>query len=239
MKRVRNLLVPLMAVMLVSASVAVAQGQDAGQVRRRRSMRLSRGSLLGLLSLEQVQKELKLEKDKLDKIKEIGEKLTAEMRKEYAPLREIEDREQRRTKSTALAEKFDGKAREQLREVLAREQMMRLYQIRMQVRSVTESLANRFVAGRLKITDDQKKKLAKITKDAQAKRTELFSGLRDATQEKRTEAYQKYRKLREQADKDALAVLTDEQKKAFEQMKGKIIKLEMPQRGQRRPRTTT
>jgi F0F1-type ATP synthase membrane subunit b/b' len=90
-----------------------------------------------------------------------------------------------------------------------------------------------------KFPDDQQKKLAEIVKDAQAKRTELFRDLRDATPEKRTEAYQKYSKLREQTDKDALAVLNDEQKKAFEQMKGKIIKLEMPQRGQRRPRTTT
>jgi len=239
MRRVKGLLVAAMAVVLAGASVAVAQGQDAGQARRRRSMRLSRGSLLGLLSIEQVQKELKLEKDKIDKIKEIGEKLRAEMRKEYTALREIEDRQKRMEKYRELADKYDAKSREQLRDVLAREQMMRLYQIRMQVRPVLDSLDNRYVAGRLKITDDQKKKLAQIEKDMQAKRTELFRDLRNASQEKRTEAYQKYRKLREDTDKKALAVLTDEQKKAFEKMKGKAIKLETPRRGQTRPRTTT
>ena len=227
MMRVRSVSV-LAMVLVLGAALVVAQEQAPRRARRGYGGGMSRGSLLGLLSMEQVQKELKLNEEQLAKVKKLGEDLRAEMRKQYTALREIEDREKRRAKMTELSDQFDGKAREKLRDVLAREQTRRLYQIRMQVRAVTDSLGNRYVAGRLKLKDEQQKKVAQITKDMQAKRTELFASMRDATQEQRREAYEKYRKLRTDADKQALEVLTAEQKKAFEEMKGK--KFEMPTR---------
>ncbi len=105
--------------------------------------------------------------------------------------------------------------------------MIRLYQIRLQVRAVVDSLASRYVAGKLKLTEEQKEKLAQIDKDVQAKRSELFSSMRDASREQRSAAYEKYRKMRSDADDKALGLLTDEQKKAFEEMKGEKIELEM------------
>ena len=150
------------------------------------------------------------------------------MREKYAALREMDDREQRRAKMTELSDKYNRKARQQLREVLSREQMMRLYQIRMQVRPVMDSLANRFVAGRLQLTDEQKTKLAGIAKDAQAKRSELFSSMRDASEEQRREAFAKYRKIRTAANEKALGLLSAEQNEAFEKMKGE--KIELPSR---------
>jgi len=156
------------------------------------------------------------------------------MRKQYTALREIEDREKRRAKMVELTDQYDRKAREQLREVLAREQMTRLYQIRMQVRAVVDSLGSKYVAGRLKLKEEQMKKLAQISKDMQAKRSELFRNMRNASQEQRAEAYKKYGKLRSDADKEALAVLTAEQKKAFQEMQGKKIELKM-RRAQRQP----
>ena len=150
------------------------------------------------------------------------------MTEQYSSARKIEDREKRFAKYAELRDQYDQKAREGLRDVLAREQMMRLYQIRMQVRAVVDSLENRYVARRLKLTDEQKEKLAKMNKDAQAKRSELFSGLRDASDEQRREAFEKYRKLRTETGEQALGVLTAEQKKAFEDMKGE--KIELPSR---------
>jgi hypothetical protein len=181
-----------------------------------------------LLRIEQVQKELKLSEEDVAKVTKLSEKLRAEMGQQYAALREIEDREKQRAKRTELSDQFDRKAREGLRDVLAREQMMRLYQIHMQVRAVVDSLASRYIAGRLELTDEQKKKLAEINKDLQAKRSELFSGMRDANDEQRREAFEKYRKLSTETDEQALGVLTAEQKKAFEDMKGK--KIELPSR---------
>ena len=97
--------------------------------------------------------------------------------------------------------------------------------------AVADSLENRYVARRLKLTDEQKEKLAKINKDARAKRSKLFSGLRDASDEQRREAFEKYRKLRTKTGEQALALLTAEQKKAFEDMQGE--KIELPSRRRR------
>ena len=232
MNRVQSWLVLVMVLVMGAAFACAAQAQEREGARRGFGGRSSRGSLLGLLRLEQVQKEMKLSEEQTAKVKEVVEKLGTEMREQYTALREIEDRQQRTEKTTALSDEFDGKVREQLRDVVEREQIMRLYQIRMQVRPAADSLANRYVAGRLELTDEQKQKLAEIAKDSQAKQSELYATMRDATGEQRSEAYQKLGKLRSDADEKALGVLTAEQKKSFEEMKGEKIELEM-RRGRR------
>jgi len=226
MSRIRRTCVSLM---VVGAVVAAAQAQPAQRQRRGRG-RASRGSLIGLVSMEQVQKDIGLDADQVAKVKKVADTLNAEMRKESAGLREIEDRAKRMAKYAELGSKFDKKAREQLEPVLGRDKMKRLDQIRLQVRSTLESLGTKSIADRLKITDEQKKKLAAIAKDMQAKRTELFASMRDASQEDRRAAFDKYRKMREETEKSALAVLTAAQKKTFEQLKGKKIELTRPQR---------
>jgi len=212
--------------MLGVVFIAAVESQAAEESRRGSGRGSSRSSLFGLLRLEQVQKEMKLNKEQTTKVQAIIENLGAELREQYTALRESEDRQKQREKMSELRDQFDDRVREQLRDVVEREQMMRLYQIRLQVRAVVDSLANRYVAGRLKITDDQKNRLAEINKDMQAKRSELFSSMRDASREQRSEAYQKYRKIRSDADEQALGLLTAEQKKAFEEMKGEKIELQ-------------
>ena len=235
MNRVRSWLVLMMVLVLGAAFACAAQAQAPEGSQRGSGRGFSRGSLLGLLRMEQVQKEMKLSEEQTAKVQEVVEKLGAEMREQYTALREIEDRQQRMEKTTALSDEFDGKVREQLRDVVEREQMMRLYQIRMQVRPVVDSLSNRYVAGRLEVTDQQKEKLAEIAKDSQAKQSELYATMRDATDEQRSEAFQKLRQIRGDADEKALGVLTAEQKKSFEEMKGEKIELQM----RRGPRSTT
>jgi Spy/CpxP family protein refolding chaperone len=235
MKRVRSWLVLAMVLVLAVAFTSAAVAQEREGSRRGSGRGFSRGSLLGLLRMEQVQGEMKLSEEQTAKVQKLVEKLGTELREQYTALREIEDRQEMIKKATALGDEFDGKVREQLRDLVEREQIMRLYQIRMQVRSAVDSLSNRYVAGRLDLTDEQKKKLAEIAKDSQAKQSELFGTFRDATAEQRTEAYQKFRKIRSDADEKALAALTAEQKVAFEEMKGEKIELEM-RRG-RRPTT--
>ena len=71
------------------------------------------------------------------------------------------------------ARSLDGREQVQterkLTEELPREQMIRLDQIRLQVRAVVDSLASERLASRLKITDEQKKQLAEINEQLQAK----------------------------------------------------------------------
>lgn len=235
MSRVRIPLVLMMVLVLGAAFACAAQAQERQGSRRGSGRGFSRGSLLGLLRLEQVQKEMKLSEEQTAKVQEVVEKLGTEMREQYAALREIEDRQERTEKATALSDEFDGKIREQLRDVVEREQIMRLYQIRAQVRPVVDSLSNRYVAGRLELTDQQKEKVAEIAKDSRAKQSELYATMRDATDEQRSEAYQKLRQARGDADEKALGVLTTEQKAAFEEMKGEEIELQR----RRGPRSTT
>ncbi|HIF01165.1 MAG TPA: hypothetical protein EYG03_25325 [Planctomycetes bacterium] len=202
----------------------------AAQAQQRSGRGFSRSSLLGLLSLEQVQKEMKLSEEQMTEVQEIVKNLGTEMREQFSTLRSIEDRDQQRTKIIELLDQSDQKVREQLGDVVERPQLTRLYQIRLQVRAVADSLANSYVSGKLKITDDQKKKLDELNKSAQAEQLELFTSFRGASEEQRSTAFQKLRDIRSKADAAALVVLNAEQKTAFEEMKGEKIELQS-QRG--------
>jgi hypothetical protein len=225
MTRIQHVFITVSVLVMGAALVIPVQAQAPEGSRRGFRMGSRRDSLLGLLRIEQVQKELNLSEENIAKVTEISGKLGTEMREKYTALREIEDREERSAKLTELTNEFDRKTREQLLEVLSREQMMRLYQIRMQVRPIVDSLMNRYVVRQLELTEEQQKKVAEIAKNTQAKQSELFRGMRDATQEQRREVSQKLRKMRSDADENALKLLNAKQKKALEEMKGKKITL--------------
>jgi Spy/CpxP family protein refolding chaperone len=220
MIRSKSLLAVAASLALVTILVSVAQAQQRG----RRMM--GRSSFIALLSREQVQKEMNLSEEQKTKVQAVTQKLMEEAREEFAALREIEDRSKMMAKMNELSDKLDTKLREQMRDLgLEREQLRRLFQIRLQVNAVADSLSNERLAGRLELTDEQKKKLADINKDMQAKMTELFGKMSSAEQDQRGAVFQELRQLRTDTEKQALGVLTAEQKKSFEEMKGKIIEL--------------
>jgi Spy/CpxP family protein refolding chaperone len=225
----------VLAVVFAFVLVSIAAAEERAPGGRQGFGRM-RGSFVELLSLEQVQKELKLSEDQIAKVKEIGEKLRAEMREQSAGLRDIQDVQERRTKMTEASNQFDEKARGQFREVLSQEQMMRLYQIRLQVRGAVYALNNGWVADRLKLTDEQKKKAAELEKATENKVSEAYSPLSGLSQEERREKMaelrEKISKMRDEAEQKALGLLTAEQKETFEKMKGE--KLELPA-GRRQP----
>jgi hypothetical protein len=226
----QNVLVLVTVLMMGAAFVIAAETKTPQRSRRGSRGRRSRSSLLGLLSIEQVQQELKVKDTELAKIKTISEKLRAEVRKQYTELRKIKDADERRGKYAELRTQYEANSRKQLHDVLSRDQMVRLYQIRMQYRSVTDTLASKYVAGKLKLTDEQKTKAAKIGADSRTKRYAIYRTMRNADEKKRAEASEKIRELRAEADKQALALLTDEQSKAFEKMKGKKFEIKTPSR---------
>ncbi|NQT37949.1 MAG: hypothetical protein HQ581_10695, partial [Planctomycetes bacterium] len=138
MSRVRIWLVMGVAVALGAVLVSDAQAQRRGGGMR--------GSFLGLLGVEAVQKELKLSDEHLGKVKEMGEKARAEAREKYTALGDIEDRQARYAKMRELSDGLDENARKALHEMLPREQMMRLYQIRLQVRGNLFAVNNGWMA---------------------------------------------------------------------------------------------
>ena len=229
MARVGSLV--MLAVALGMGAVWVSGVEAQAPEGRRGGGMGQRDSILGLLGREEVQKELKLNEEQLSKVTELSEKLRAESREQFSSLRDIQDREQRQAKMAEMTNEMDRKVRDALRDVLEREQTMRLYQIRMQVRPVTDSLANEYVANRLQLTEDQKAKLAEMAKDVQAQLAEMRGGMRDADESQRADMRRKQRDIRSGADEKALAVLTDQQKEAFEKMKGEKFELQS-RRGQ-------
>ena len=223
----------VLAVLMISVAF-VAAAEPAKKPKRSRGGRM-RSSLLGLLSSDQVRAELKVSDEAAGKIKKISEKLRADMRAKYGEMRKIKDETKRRASYEKLRTEYDSSSRKQLHEVLAREQMIRLYQIRSQYRPVTDTLASKYIAEKLKLTDDQKTKIAKVGADSQTKRYAIYRTLRDADEKKRTAARKQLGEISAQADKDALELLTKEQKELFEKMKGKKFEIKTTPR----TRTTT
>jgi flagellar motility protein MotE (MotC chaperone) len=142
----KSLLAVAASLALVTILVSVAQAQQRG----RRMM--GRSSFIALLSREQVQKEMNLSEEQKTKVQAVTQKLMEEAREEFAALREIEDRSKMMAKMNELSDKLDTKLREQMRDLgLEREQLRRLFQIRLQVNAVADSLSNERLAGRLEL----------------------------------------------------------------------------------------
>ncbi|MEE8452659.1 MAG: hypothetical protein V3R99_12115 [Thermoguttaceae bacterium] len=219
MTHVRSLLVLAVTLLLGTALISTAEAQG------RRGGGAMRGSFIGLLSNEAVQKEMKLDEDQIGKVKAIGEKLRSEIGEQFGKLRDIEDRDKRRAKMTELMEQFDEKVREQAGEIIPREKMIRLYQIRLQVRGAVFGLNHPFVAGRLELTDEQKAKVADLEEATQKKIYGSYSGMRDLNDQQRGELFQKIRKIRTDGDAQAVELLTAEQKEAFEKLQGDKFEL--------------
>lgn len=234
MNRFRSLSA-LAVAMLVGGTVAAAFAEEGPGGPRRgggRGMAGPRDNMLGLLAMERVKKDLNLTEDQVAKVNAISEELRGQSRQEFEGLRGIQDPEQRRAKMAELAAKSDRDARAKLADVLSKEQLARLDQIRIQSRPIVENLALKEIADQLKLTDEQKAKLEQIGKDMRTKQSEIFSSMRDASPDQRGEISRKLRALRGDSDKQALELLTAEQKEAFEKMQGKKIDLQ-PERRRR------
>ncbi len=183
-----------------------------------------------LLRVEAIQTELQVAPDQKEAITKLEEQSRSERgeRIDFGSIREMSDEERREFFEKRQKEQQErvAKMKEQLEEVLFPEQMERLEQIALQIRGIA-ALADEKVAAKLKITTEQKEKLTKVQEELRGsmgeKIRELFSGgNREGMREAMT-------KMREDMEKEVLAVLTSTQQKQFEEMKGE--KFEMPEGG--------
>lgn len=217
--RLQTVLGLAVVVMLVAASDAAAQrggGRGFGGV-----------SHMGLLRVEKVQEEINLTEEQQEEVRAARQELREDREgqggggQNFRDLSDAERQEfiarmQERRQERAKAEK------EKLASILNEEQMKRLNEIYLQAAGA-QALENPEIVAALKITDEQKEKLADAQEEARNTRREqmreLFqSGDREAAREKMAE-------VRKETDAIILAVLTDEQKQQLEQMKGKAIEL--------------
>ncbi|MBC8873962.1 MAG: Spy/CpxP family protein refolding chaperone [Planctomycetes bacterium] len=190
----------------------------------------SRGgtNLLSLAQNEAVQKEIEVVDDQKAEIDKAAEEIRAGreggQRPDFRNMSEAE-RDKLFAQMRERREKEAKAGNAKLEEILLPPQIKRLKEIALQQRG-TSALTDPEVAKELKITDAQKKKLDEVST---ANRESMGTRMRELFQGGNREGVrEKMQEMRKEADGKVLGVLTAEQKKQFEGMKGE--KFEMPER---------
>ena len=186
------------------------------------------GGIGSLIRNESVQKELKMEKDQVDKATEAARKIREKFADESAKLRELPE-EERRAKSAELNRTVAAETLVAVSEVLKPEQVTRLKQIELQQAGVA-AFTRADVEKALTLNDDQKTKLKVIADESSTKMRELFGGGRGqgGGRTRGTPDQAKVTALRKEMGDRALAVLTDEQKKSWQTMTGDVFTVVQP-----------
>lgn len=178
---------------------------------------------LQLLGVEEVRTELDLMEEQTDALKTLGEEVRPPRPEGGTNFREMseEDRASFFEKMQKQREEMTSKANEKLEEVLMPDQMERLEQIRIQAMGV-RALTDAEVIKALTITSEQQDEFKSVGEELRDKMREMFSsGNRENIRETMEQ-------MGKDMEKKMMGVLTSEQSKKFEEMKGE--KFEMPER---------
>ena len=136
-----------------------------------------------------------------------------------------QDRRDQRVSIREKTNKLNQAVAEDVFALLSREQGSRLREIMLQVQGPPALATDANLAEKLKITDDQKVKLAQIGQDYTAKMRELFQSVRDGGGAGGLRG--KFTELGTKANEERLAILTDDQRAAFKKMQGKKLELDL------------
>jgi hypothetical protein len=166
-----------------------------------------------LLMLDEVQTDLKLSEEQKSKASEINERLTAGRHKLFAEIKKGDGK-----RSSKVAE-LEREAEATIKQLLNDEQRKRLDELMLQVNGASQ-LGRQEVRERLKITDDQKRKIAEVRKENAKIRHEALAGFDGDRMTKSIE-------LQREADARLLDVLTPGQRKQFEAMQGKKLEIKL------------
>lgn len=224
MKTFAKMTVLALAFLLVCDAVGMAQR------RRGRGFGFRPLDAASLAGLEQVQNELKVTDEQKSKIDDIVGLYRDDRRQLFSGLRDV-SREERAQKMDELRSQFDqmaAAAEKKVDAVLNDEQRKRLQEIVVQVLG-GRALERADVTAALALNDEQKKKIKAVFESEDQRRRDLFEQARDGNLQ-REQIFTKFRELQTTINTEALAVLTDEQKAEFEQMKGAAFELQRPER---------
>lgn len=233
----------VLAAMAVVCFGAVAEAQAPGRQGPRPGFMGRGGFGMSLLNLAQnpaIQKDMECLEDQVAKINALAEEIRAERaprpQGERPDFRSMSD-EERQKFFTEMRERWQKRtetANAKLAEILLKPQMKRLRGISIQLRGVS-ALTDSELAAKLKLSETQSKKIeetiAANRESMWAQMREMFRGGERGAQREgdREEFRKKMQDLRKQSDEKVLAILTSEQKKQFEKIKGDPF--EMPEGG--------
>lgn len=162
------------------------------------------GGSLGLLRMEQVQKELEMNEDQIKEITALGEKSTTLFQE---ALQDV-PREERFQKMREVGEKVNKEIETGIDEVLLPHQAKRLKQLALQrrmqgnIESTAAALVEGELAEKLSLNDDQKGKV------------------RDASKQLEEKLRKEIAKIRKQIQDELLNELSAEQRKQFDELVG-------------------
>lgn len=213
------------------------QGRGENQGRRGQRGGFPRGGFTGggfpgggggidkltLVAAKPIQEELKLGEDELFLINKLVEEHRSESRSLFTGIdfRSLSE-DERRAKFEEVGKKraaLVSESEKGLAEFLSESQSQRLDEIAIQLRGI-RALADDGVAKKLKLSSEQKKEIEAAFKAAEDDRRKMFEELRgggggfEGMREKMEEA-------RRKSDARVLAVLSADQQKQFDEMKGK------------------
>jgi hypothetical protein len=193
--------------------------------------------MLGLLRNEKVQGELKLSDEEKGALEKIGDKLREAMAPPagqggpggggFGNFRDMseEDRNKMMQQMQERMKKANDLVREELESILPPDKMSRLLGIYIQNSGMQSVLTNPLVTDELSFTDEQKEKVTKtgteVMEEMRAAMGELFGGGGGD----RTAMQAKMEEIRKKTDEKYAGILTDEQKKKLEELKGAEFKL--------------
>jgi hypothetical protein len=213
------------------ASTASAQRQRGGQGRGGFGGGFGGGGVGFLISNEAVQKELKMDKDQVDKATEEVKKVREKHADDFGKLRDA-SQEERRAKMQELTKAVNEETLKAVGEVLKPEQMTRLKQIELQ-RASFMAFTRPEVQESLKLTTEQKEKVKTITdeanKDIQALRGAGGQGGRQGRGQGGAGGggrggfganNEKVTAIRKETNEKLVALLNDDQKKTWKGMTG-------------------
>eukprot|EP00913_Durusdinium_trenchii_P035228 g32958.t1 len=180
---------------------------------------------LFLLRSPAVQKELKIDSDQKTELNEAIQELTKKRRDAFSKVDRTLPVQQRLQKNRELTQKLNKESAAKVKSILEPKQIERLDQIMLQMQGI-QALLTAPVQKKLNITGDQKTKLQQVQVAANNARMKY---LQDARANGRIDL-KKYReankKMNEKREQDTYAVLTKEQRAAFDKLKGR--KFEIP-----------
>lgn len=186
-----------------------------------------------LLRNEKVQGEVKITDEEKSALEKAGEKVRemtapAGGGRGFQNFRDMSEDERKKVmdEMQARMKKANEAAREELEGILPPEKLSRLLGIYIQNSQLAQVLTNPMVTEELELTDEQKEKVTKtgteLAEEMQSTMSELFGG---GPGTDRSAIQTKMEEFRKKGDEKYLSILTDDQKKKLEELKGAEFKL--------------
>ena len=185
------------------------------------------GGGANMLTIPEVQTELKLTDEQKTKVTDAVQKLREARQSQAQPdFQSLSQEERQKLFADRRAE--EDKA---VNAILNADQQKRYHQLSLQQQGVSAVLTDKSLADELKITDEQRTKIQAIVADQREQMRSIFQGGGGGGD--RQAMMQKMQEMRKQTDVKIAALLTDDQKSKWKEMTGAPFTFPAPRFGNR------